>query len=162
LVQLYQTTRCYNPEDSHLHTHRRENLKSYRIIPFRHSYCRLPIQTLIKTCLVVSEINKWTIGLDAPIILSFHAQSETNAYQRPKQQRVYMIPLRAEAITLFSTSQDIKTKSVAMCGTVLTCPDVHGLCLYYLINKYIKYLPIFTKLGIQVTPTLLFLSFLDQ
>jgi hypothetical protein len=31
LVQLYQTTRCYNPEDSHLHTHRRENLKSYLI-----------------------------------------------------------------------------------------------------------------------------------
>jgi hypothetical protein len=29
LVQLYQTTRCYNPEDSHLHTHRGENLKSY-------------------------------------------------------------------------------------------------------------------------------------
>jgi hypothetical protein len=28
LVQLYQTARCYNPEDSHLHTHRRENLKS--------------------------------------------------------------------------------------------------------------------------------------
>jgi hypothetical protein len=28
LVQLYQTTRCYNPENSHLHTHRRENLKS--------------------------------------------------------------------------------------------------------------------------------------
>jgi hypothetical protein len=26
---LYQTTRCYNPEDSNLHTHRRENLKSY-------------------------------------------------------------------------------------------------------------------------------------
>jgi hypothetical protein len=32
LVQLYQTTRRYNPEDSHLHTHRRENLKSY--LPF--------------------------------------------------------------------------------------------------------------------------------
>jgi hypothetical protein len=29
LVNFYQTTRCYNPEDSHLHTHRRENLKSY-------------------------------------------------------------------------------------------------------------------------------------
>jgi hypothetical protein len=29
LVNLYQTTRCYNPEDSHLLTHRRENLKSY-------------------------------------------------------------------------------------------------------------------------------------
>jgi hypothetical protein len=29
LVNLYQTTRRYNPEDSHLRTHRRENLKSY-------------------------------------------------------------------------------------------------------------------------------------
>jgi hypothetical protein len=28
LVNFYQTTRRYNPEDSHLHTHRRENLKS--------------------------------------------------------------------------------------------------------------------------------------
>jgi hypothetical protein len=28
-VYFYQTTRWYNPEDSHLHTHRRENLKSY-------------------------------------------------------------------------------------------------------------------------------------
>jgi hypothetical protein len=32
LVNFYQTTRCYNPEDSNLHTHRRENLKSYLII----------------------------------------------------------------------------------------------------------------------------------
>jgi hypothetical protein len=31
LVNFYQTTRCYNPEDSHLHTHRRENLKSYLV-----------------------------------------------------------------------------------------------------------------------------------
>jgi hypothetical protein len=29
LVNFYQTTRCSNPEDSNLHTHRRENLKSY-------------------------------------------------------------------------------------------------------------------------------------
>jgi hypothetical protein len=29
LVNFYQTTRRYNPEDSHLCTHRRENLKSY-------------------------------------------------------------------------------------------------------------------------------------
>jgi hypothetical protein len=27
LVNFYQTTRRYNPEDSHLHTHRREKLK---------------------------------------------------------------------------------------------------------------------------------------
>jgi uncharacterized membrane protein len=31
LVNFYQTTRRYNPEDSHLRTHRRENLKSYSI-----------------------------------------------------------------------------------------------------------------------------------
>jgi hypothetical protein len=29
LVNFYQTTRRYNPEDSHLRTHRRENLRSY-------------------------------------------------------------------------------------------------------------------------------------
>jgi hypothetical protein len=29
LVNFYQTTRRYNPQDSHLRTHRRENLKSY-------------------------------------------------------------------------------------------------------------------------------------
>jgi hypothetical protein len=29
LVNFYQTTRRYNPEDSHLRTHSRENLKSY-------------------------------------------------------------------------------------------------------------------------------------
>jgi hypothetical protein len=28
-VNFYQTTRRYNPEDSHLRTNRRENLKSY-------------------------------------------------------------------------------------------------------------------------------------
>jgi hypothetical protein len=31
LVNFYQTTRRYNPEDSHLRTHRRENLKSYKV-----------------------------------------------------------------------------------------------------------------------------------
>jgi hypothetical protein len=29
MVNFYQTTRRYNPEDSHLRTHRRENLKFY-------------------------------------------------------------------------------------------------------------------------------------
>jgi hypothetical protein len=28
-VNFYQTTRRYNPEDSHFHNRRRENLKSY-------------------------------------------------------------------------------------------------------------------------------------
>jgi hypothetical protein len=31
LVNFYQTARRYNPEDSHLRAHRRENLKSYSL-----------------------------------------------------------------------------------------------------------------------------------
>jgi hypothetical protein len=30
-VNVYQTTRCNIPEDSHLHTRRRENLKSHQV-----------------------------------------------------------------------------------------------------------------------------------
>jgi hypothetical protein len=33
-VNFYQTTRRYNPDDSHLHTRRRENLKSYFFFVF--------------------------------------------------------------------------------------------------------------------------------
>jgi hypothetical protein len=42
LVNFYQTTRRYNPEDSHLRTHRRENLKSYiinKILKFATAQC---------------------------------------------------------------------------------------------------------------------------
>jgi hypothetical protein len=38
LVSFYQTTRRYNPEDSHLRTHRRENLKSYILITFSNIF----------------------------------------------------------------------------------------------------------------------------
>jgi hypothetical protein len=38
-VNLYQTTRCNIPEDSHLHTGHRENLKSHNVLfVFRLSY----------------------------------------------------------------------------------------------------------------------------
>jgi hypothetical protein len=36
LVNFYQTTRRYNPEDSDLRAHRRENLKSYKYKMQRH------------------------------------------------------------------------------------------------------------------------------
>jgi hypothetical protein len=32
LVYFYQTARLYNPEDNHLSTNRRENLKSYLLL----------------------------------------------------------------------------------------------------------------------------------
>jgi hypothetical protein len=39
-VNFYQTTRLNNPEDSHLHTRRHENLKSYLIkVIFHHLIC---------------------------------------------------------------------------------------------------------------------------
>jgi hypothetical protein len=34
LVNLHQSTRRYNPEDSHLRTHRRENLKPHNITEY--------------------------------------------------------------------------------------------------------------------------------
>jgi hypothetical protein len=45
-VNLYQkTTRRYNPEDSHLHTHGRENLKSYSF--HSTSYCSHEVHGLL-------------------------------------------------------------------------------------------------------------------
>jgi hypothetical protein len=44
----YQSTRHYNPEDGHLHTHRRENLKSYTII--QHPDCHVPLKAIIYFC----------------------------------------------------------------------------------------------------------------
>jgi hypothetical protein len=46
LVNFYQTTRCYNPEDSNLHTHRHENLKSYEINTVYSDNHTKPIDTL--------------------------------------------------------------------------------------------------------------------
>jgi hypothetical protein len=52
LVNFYQTTRCYNPEDSNLHTHRCENLKSYfhDLFTMQNCTCRnLPVSKVKKT-----------------------------------------------------------------------------------------------------------------
>jgi hypothetical protein len=38
-VNFYQTARHYSPEDSHLHTNRRENLKSYYRLPISQKKC---------------------------------------------------------------------------------------------------------------------------
>jgi hypothetical protein len=36
MVMIYQTTRCNIPENSHLHTRRRENLKSHGVASTSH------------------------------------------------------------------------------------------------------------------------------
>jgi hypothetical protein len=46
LVNFYQTTRCYNPEDSNLHTHRRENLKSYLMSEYVTVVCKSVLERL--------------------------------------------------------------------------------------------------------------------
>jgi hypothetical protein len=46
LVNFYQTTRRYNPEDSHLRTHRHENLKSYEILAVYSENRTKPMNTL--------------------------------------------------------------------------------------------------------------------
>jgi hypothetical protein len=53
LVNFYQTTLRYNPEDGHLRTHRRENFKSYLDLPsFQISLpivsCSLQLSIFIK------------------------------------------------------------------------------------------------------------------
>jgi hypothetical protein len=48
LVNFYQTTRRYNPEDSHLRTHRRQNLKSYfEYLNLSMSYLKTSHKTII-------------------------------------------------------------------------------------------------------------------
>jgi hypothetical protein len=48
LVNVYHTTRRYNPEDSHLRTHRRENLKSYY---------KYPVSAILQTDTVLCSLD---------------------------------------------------------------------------------------------------------
>jgi hypothetical protein len=52
LVNFYQTTRCYNPEDRNLHTHRRENLKSY---------IRIKIYNTLASLKLLQRSENWTM-----------------------------------------------------------------------------------------------------
>jgi hypothetical protein len=55
LVNFYQTTRRYNPENSHLRPRRRENLKSYLMIPISNSNLRvlvIPVHQMSSVCYV--------------------------------------------------------------------------------------------------------------
>jgi hypothetical protein len=51
LINFYQTTRRYNPEDSHLRTHRRQNLKSYLLIIITAKTFRA-VDMLLLTCIL--------------------------------------------------------------------------------------------------------------
>jgi hypothetical protein len=59
LVNFYQTTRCYNPEDSHLHTHRRENLKSYFPVLVNKHFISEYLYTFLLAEVTMLEISAW-------------------------------------------------------------------------------------------------------
>jgi hypothetical protein len=50
LVNFYQPTWRYNPEDSHLRTHLRENLKSYVQLPCSQEPAICPDPELFESC----------------------------------------------------------------------------------------------------------------
>jgi hypothetical protein len=60
MVNFYQTTPHYNPEDSHLRTHRHENLKSYLVIN--------DLPCVIHKCIIqgVSEKVGAVLGVNSP------------------------------------------------------------------------------------------------
>jgi hypothetical protein len=49
LVNSYQSTWCYNPEDSHLHSHRHENLKSHLTLNLRLTSLKRLTASLLPT-----------------------------------------------------------------------------------------------------------------
>jgi hypothetical protein len=65
LVNFYQTTRRYNPEDSHLRSHRRENLKSYYLANGYHFY------TVSINCI---------FARDLPIVVGLHTHRTCPSY----------------------------------------------------------------------------------
>jgi hypothetical protein len=56
LVNSYKSTQCYNSEDSHLHSHHRENLKSYLV-----SYSTSQHQLTITDLLGLHTAALWTL-----------------------------------------------------------------------------------------------------
>jgi hypothetical protein len=58
LVNSYQLTRPYNTEDSHLRTHRRENLKSYMISSWSESVSNKSTKTEIHPEQFITSVYK--------------------------------------------------------------------------------------------------------
>jgi hypothetical protein len=64
LVNFYQSTRRYNPEDSHLRTHRRQNLKSYcsaiqiHLLPMAWRFLALGVQEAADMSVAANTLNE--------------------------------------------------------------------------------------------------------
>jgi hypothetical protein len=58
-LNFYQTTRCNNPEKSHLHTRHRENLKSQLVVPLEteNEYTLLSLSLLLNIAKIILAYN---------------------------------------------------------------------------------------------------------
>jgi hypothetical protein len=83
LVNVYHTTRCYNPEDSHLRIHRRENLKSYLIL--LHSNSIYPERIAWNLCFSSWE-NVWIGKVCSSLVCIVHYISN----MRPLLKTVFL------------------------------------------------------------------------
>jgi hypothetical protein len=68
LVNFYQTTRRYNPEDSHLRTHRRENLKSCLTLYFFTLPIDLSLDGSGCESSITEKIQSTTVGILIPSV----------------------------------------------------------------------------------------------
>jgi hypothetical protein len=117
LVNSYQTTRCYNPEDSNLHTHRRENLKSYIFLQFlsadRSSRLYLfPTRLYAMSVLIVYNAS-WNIS-------SFGGFKNSEFHHCRKKSVVSMIKKFPRcSISLIGNSQHDAPFPYPLCGVLL-------------------------------------------
>jgi hypothetical protein len=74
LINFYQTTRRYNPEDSHLHTHRRENLKSYVISQRFNLKLILYYVDVIEVLKLLSQIRASVVPVASFVLLCLQLQ----------------------------------------------------------------------------------------
>jgi hypothetical protein len=67
---FYQTTRRYNPEDSHLTAHRRENIKSCTLLEFKRNKNRY--RSYINYLLLLYTVNSTGISFKLYLMFYFH------------------------------------------------------------------------------------------
>jgi hypothetical protein len=76
-VNFWQTTRCNNPEDNHLHTRRRENLKYHY---FLIAWWQTEFKTILFCSLARSEMNPKNKGSEFPNINAFAMVTKFHAF----------------------------------------------------------------------------------
>jgi hypothetical protein len=74
LVNFYQTTWRYNPEDSHLRTHRRENLKSYVVhiiatMALDHINATITLDTTVAFHTIFAFVNPLVVLLTPSLLM---------------------------------------------------------------------------------------------